>query len=65
MKKEPKQTEKDIKLVNNMNVQSVLRIWIRDPVVFLPPGSGMEQWSDPDPGSGLSIQNLLKAFIQK
>jgi hypothetical protein len=21
---------------------------------FLPPGSGMEQWSDPDPGSGIS-----------
>jgi hypothetical protein len=20
---------------------------------FLPPGSGMEQWSDPDPGSGI------------
>jgi hypothetical protein len=29
---------------------SVLRI--RDPVLFYPPdpGSGMEQWSDPDPG---------------
>jgi hypothetical protein len=37
-----------------------LRIRIRDPVLFyppdpgsgayLPPGSGMEQWSDPDPG---------------
>jgi hypothetical protein len=30
---------------------------IRDPVLFYPPdpgsGSGMEQWSDPDPGSGI------------
>jgi hypothetical protein len=32
---------------------------------FLPPRSGMEQWSDPDPGSGISKQNLLIAFIQK
>jgi hypothetical protein len=32
---------------------------------FLPPVSGMEQWSDPDPGSGISKQNLLIAFIQK
>jgi hypothetical protein len=35
----------------------VLRIRIRDPVLFYPPepgsGSGMEQWSDPDPGSGM------------
>jgi hypothetical protein len=28
---------------------------IRDPVLFYPPdpGSGMEQWSDPDPGFGI------------
>jgi hypothetical protein len=25
----------------------------------------MEQWSDPDLGSGISKQNLLIAFIQK
>jgi hypothetical protein len=31
---------------------AVLRIRIQDPIfgAFLPPGSGMEQWSDPDPG---------------
>jgi hypothetical protein len=38
--------------------RTVLRIRIRDPVLFYPPdpGSGMEQWSDP--GSGISKQNL-------
>jgi hypothetical protein len=30
---------------------------------FLPPESGMEQWSDP--GSGISKQNLLISFIEK
>jgi hypothetical protein len=25
----------------------------------------MEQWSDPDPGSGISKQNLLIAFMKK
>jgi hypothetical protein len=46
---------------------AVLRIRIGDPVLFYPPdpGSRMEQWSDPDPGSEISKQNLLIAFIQK
>jgi hypothetical protein len=35
-----------------IHIKAVLRIRIRDTVLFYPPdpGSGMEQWSDPDPG---------------
>jgi hypothetical protein len=42
----------------------VLWIWIRDPVPFYPPypGSGMKQWSDPDPGSGTSKQNFVNSL---
>jgi hypothetical protein len=57
------------KLKKNFYTQSVLRIRIRDPVLFYPPGrgpdtgSGMEQWSDPGsgaflaPGSGIRIRD--------
>jgi hypothetical protein len=47
--------------------RAILTCSVADPGfgTFLPPVSGMEQWSDPDPGSGISKQNLLIAFIQK
>jgi hypothetical protein len=56
--------DKQTKFVNSLYTK---RGRIRDPVLFYSPdpgsGSGMEQWSDP--GSGISKQNLLIAFIQK
>jgi hypothetical protein len=46
--------DKQTKFVNSLYTK---RGRIRDPVLFYPPdpgsGSGMEQWSDPDPGSGI------------
>jgi hypothetical protein len=46
--------DKQTKFVNSLYTK---RGRIRDPVRFYPPdpgsGSGMEQWSNPDPGSGI------------
>jgi hypothetical protein len=46
--------DKQTKFVNSLYTKMVR---VRDPVLFYPPdqgsGSGMEQWSDPDPGSGI------------
>jgi hypothetical protein len=46
-------------------VVAVLRTRIRDPVLFLPPGSGIRDGAMVGSGSGISKQNLLIAFIQK
>jgi hypothetical protein len=45
----------------------VLWIRIRDPALFYPPdpGSGMEQWSCPDPGSRTSQQNFVNSLHTK
>jgi hypothetical protein len=32
---------------------------------FLPPGSGMEQWSDPDPGSGDKQTKYINSLYTK
>jgi hypothetical protein len=46
-----------------------MRIRIRDPVLYYLPdqgsGSGMEQWTDTEPGSGISKQNWLIACVIK
>jgi hypothetical protein len=43
----------------------VLRIWIRDLVLFYPLdlGSRMEQCSDPEPGSGSGIRDKQTKFV--